>query len=90
VTAADVTAVLDSVSYADMAAYVVAVTVTVAAVTVLWLLGRCTLRTTTIWALCLLVPLAACSAEDPDPCDNPDGTCANVAACGETGTCNGE
>jgi len=48
-----VTALLDSMSYADMAAYVVAVAVTATAGTVLWLLGRCTLRVCAVWALCL-------------------------------------
>ena len=79
------TAVLDSVSYADMAAYTVAFAVTAVTLTALWLLGRCTLRTCAVWALCLLAVLAA-GCEDPDPCDP---TCP-ATQCGETGACNGE
>ena len=48
------TALLDSMAYADMAAIVVAVAVTATAGTVLWLLGRCTLRVCAVWGLCLL------------------------------------
>ena len=81
------TALLDSLAYADMAAIVV-VAVTATAGTVLWLLDRCTLRVCACWALCLLLPLTACAAEDfdPDPCD-PD---CPPTQCGETGACNGE
>lgn len=41
-------------------------------------------------AVALLAALTACTAEDfdPDPCDNPDGTCATVPNCGEVG-CDG-
>lgn len=52
------TAFMDSVSYADMAAYTVALFVTVATLGALWVLGRCTLRTCVLWALALLVPVA--------------------------------
>ena len=80
-----VTAVLDWMSYADMAAYTTAFAVTAVTLAALWLLGRCTLRTCACWALCLL-PLMAVACEDPDPCDP---TCP-ATSCGETGTCNGE
>jgi hypothetical protein len=61
-----VTALLDSMSYADMAAIVVAVAVTATAGTVLWLLDRCTLRVCAVWGLCLLVPLSAACAPPPE------------------------
>ena len=76
-----VTGVLDSVSYDDMAAYTVAFAVTAVTLSALWLLGRCTLRTCAIWALCLLPVLAvACGEPNPDPdkradFDNCDPTC---------------
>jgi len=51
-----VTALLDSMAYADMAAIVVAVAVTATAGTVLWLLGRCTLRVCAVWGSLSLKP----------------------------------
>ena len=78
-----VTAVLDWMSYADMAAYVTAFAVTAVTVAVLWLLGRCTLRTCAVWALCLL-PVLAVACEDPDPCDPqcPPTDCGEVGCDG--------
>jgi hypothetical protein len=47
-------------------------------------------RVRRFWAFVFAaMALLAVGCDDPDPCDEPDGTCAELPACGETGVCDG-